>query len=249
MKLVLWQTMYVLTAAALLPFSPLLYLQGMYTRRKVGLLPGAGGETTGTSGDYSEHVRLLVIGESTVAGLGARTHELGLAGQFAMRLSNFIGKSVDWTVIGKNGVTARRTVNELLPLVPDEKFDYILVGIGGNDVIKLSSPRKWRHGMEDLLESLRLKNPDAVVFITNCPMINMSPAIPQPIKFFLWKLSRLHDVNIKDLTTDMHRVFYYHQPHTLRIEGFFADGVHPSERGYSDWAEAMIVFFSERYKW
>ena len=249
MKLIFWQAVYLISGALILPFMPFLYRQGQRTRRKVGLLPGAGGSTTGTVGSGNESVTLLVIGESTVAGLGARTHEFALTGQFAKRLSSQTGKTVNWKVIGRNGVTARRTIDELVPLIPHETYDYILVGLGGNDVMKLSSPRKWRRDMTELLGILRKRNPNAAFFLSNCPMIKLSPAIPHPIKFLLWELSKLHDANIKDLTIKMDRVFYYHQPRNIVLEGFFADGIHPSEKGYSDWSESMMNFFTENYKW
>lgn len=249
MKLIFWQAVYLISGVLILPFMPLLYRQGQKTRRKVGLLPGAGGKTTGTIRNEDESVKLLVIGESTVAGLGARTHEFALAGQFAKRLSSRIGKTVNWKVIGRNGVTARRTIDELVPLIPNETYDYILVGLGGNDVMKLSSPRKWRRDMTELLGILRKRNPDAIFFLSNCPMIKLSPAIPHPIKFLLWELSKLHDANIKDLISKMDRVFYYHQPRNIVLEGFFADGIHPSEKGYSDWSESMMKFFADNYKW
>lgn len=232
-----------------MPFAPLLYLQGQRTRQRVGVLPGAAGADIGVAGNGGSPVKLLIIGESTVAGLGARNHELALAGQFAKRLADRIGRSVSWAVIGKNGVTAKQTIDELVPRIPDETFDYILVGLGGNDVMKLSSPRKWRRDMTRLLGILRERNPDAVIFLSNCPMIKLSPAIPQPIRGILWQLSKLHDANIKDLTSNMDKIFYYHQPRNLEIDGFFADGIHPSEKGYSDWSEAMMKFFGENYKW
>ena len=56
----------------------------------------------GSVGDGHATSKLLVIGESTIAGLGARNHELALTGQFAQRLGKRIGKKVNWTVIGKN---------------------------------------------------------------------------------------------------------------------------------------------------
>ncbi len=249
MNLLIWQAIYLAMAAVILPVSPFLFLLGQHTRRKVGLLPEAAGATTGIVGDGETGARLFVIGESTVAGLGARTHAHGLTGQFAEQLSERVGKAVTWSVVGRNGVTAKRTIDELIPLMPDEKFDYILVGLGGNDVMKLSSPRKWRRDMTRLLEILREKNPDAPIFITNCPMIKYSPAIPHPIKFLLWELSKLHDANIREFTADMDRVFYYHQPTDIRSEGFFADGIHPSEQGYADWSAAMMRFFETNYKW
>src|ERR1044072_2008138 len=100
MNLVIWQTIYVLGGIAILPFAPFLYLQARYVRRKVGVLPEAQGEKSGKSGAGREFAKLLVIGESTAAGLGARTHETALAGQFARFLSEKIGKVVSWHVIG-----------------------------------------------------------------------------------------------------------------------------------------------------
>lgn len=250
MSLTKWQAKFLIAGAAILPFAPFLYLQGRFTRRKVGVLPNAGGETFGIVGNGDgPPAKLFVIGESTVAGLGARTHETAFAGQFAKQLQSRIGRSVHWTVVGKNGVTARRTIEELLPQMPDEPFDYILVGLGGNDVMKLSSPKKWRSDMIELLAALRSKCPSATIFLSNCPMIKYSPAIPHPIKFILWELSKMHDANIKDLAAGMDRVFYYPQPVDVQLEGFFADGIHPSEQGYADWSEAMMKYFDENHKW
>jgi len=247
-KLRALQRRYLIGAAALAPFTPLLYLQGRVTRWKVGVLPEAAGQKQGTHGD-GDAAKLLVIGESTVAGLGARTHERALAGQFAKQLSDQIGRAVEWHVVGKNGVTARQTIDKLLPQVRDEQFDHILVGLGGNDVLKLSSPRKWRRDMTELLGLLREKNPDAVIFLTNCPMIVASPVMPQPIKAILWELSKMHDANIRELTESMDLVFYYPHPVGFRSDGFFADGLHPSEQGYADWAAAMMKYFTATYKW
>jgi len=249
MSLAKWQAIYLTAAVVVLPAAPFLFLLGQRTRRKVGLLPDAGGEKFGTVGEGATSAKLLVIGESTVAGLGARTHFQGLPGRFGEELSSRTGKSIQWFVVGRNGVTARRTIDELVPMIPDEKFDYILVGLGGNDVMKLSSPRKWRRDMTELLNILRDKNPDATIFLANCPMIKYSPAIPHPIKFLLWELSKLHDANIREFTADMDRVFYYHQPTDLQLDGFFADGIHPSEQGYADWSAAMMKFFETNYKW
>lgn len=242
MKITRWQAIYVVGGIFILPFSPFLVWQGNRVRRKIGVLPNARGDKTGKFGTLRGTVKLFVIGESTVAGLGARTHEKALAGQFARFLSGKIGKSVVWSVVGKSGVTARRAIDELVPKIPDEKFDYILVALGGNDVLKLSSPRTWRDDMTEMLGILRRKNPDAVIFLANCPVIKLSPALPQPIRGILWNLSKLHDSNIRDLTADMKNVFYFPQPREV-TEGFFADGIHPSEKGYTDWAERMVKYF------
>jgi lysophospholipase L1-like esterase len=244
-----WQRRFLIGAAAIAPIAPFLLLQGQIVRWKVGILPDAAGDKHGYIGEGEHRAKLFVLGESTVAGLGARNHELALAGQFARVLSEKIDRPVEWKVVGKNGVTAGRTIDELVPQMPDEQFDYILLGIGGNDVMKLSSPVKWRRDMTELLGILREKNPDAVIFISNCPMIIYSPIMPPPIKSILWELSQMHNENIKEFSREMDRVFYYPQPADVTLEGFFADGLHPSEQGYRDWAEAMMRYFAANHKW
>ena len=248
-NLAAWQRKFVLGAALIAPVAPLLFLQGAITRWKVGVLPDAAGPRTGIAGEGGDPARLFVIGESTVAGLGARTHDLALAGQFACNLSKHIGRPVEWDVLGKNGVTARRVIEELIPQMPDKSFDYILLGIGGNDVMKLSSPVKWRNDMTELIGIMRERHPDAVIFISNCPMIIYANAVPPPSKQLLWELSQMHNANIKEFTRDMDRVFYYPQPVEVRLDGFFADGIHPSEQGYADWAAAMMRYFTANHKW
>jgi len=243
-----WQRRFIIGAALVTPISPFLYVQGLYTRWKVGVLPEAAGPTTGRTGE-GDAAKLFVLGESTVAGLGARSHDLALAGQFAKNLAAKTGRPIEWTVVGRSGVTARQTIDQLLPLMPNAKFEYILIGLGGNDVLKLSPPTRWRHDMTELLGKIRERNPDAVIFLSNCTMIRLSPALPNPLRSILWQLSKLHNDNIKDLTSRMNRVFYYPQPADVTLEGFFADGIHPSERGYSDWSAAMMQYFSEHHQW
>lgn len=243
------QRRYLIGAAAIAPLAPFLYLQGRLTRWKVGVLPEAAGTCEGASGIGEDEKHLLVIGESTAAGVGASTHDRALAGNFARSLSTHTGRVIRWHVVGRSGVTARRTIDELLPLVPACRFDHILLAIGGNDVMRLNSPRNWRRDMIELLGRLRERHPDAVIFISNCPMIIMSPVIPEPVKAIMWQLSRMHDANAREFTREMDRVFYYPQPVNVNPDGFFADGIHPSEKGYADWAEAMVSYFRENHKW
>jgi len=89
-----WQAKFLIGAAVIAPISPFLLLQGQIIRWKVGVLPDAAGEKHGKYGVGEDAAKLFVIGESTVAGLGARTHELALAGQFAKYLSEQIERPV-----------------------------------------------------------------------------------------------------------------------------------------------------------
>ncbi len=248
MNLILWQTIYVLGGLLILPFAPFLYLQSQYIRRKIGRIPDASGETVGKFGTENKSVKLLVLGESTAAGMGARTHETALAGQFSRFLGEKINKSVEWHVVGRSGITIKETIDELVPRIPGEKFDYILLALCGNEVLKLRSPISFRRDMTKLLSILHEKNPNATFFITNAPAVRLSPVLPNPIKFILGHLSALHDANAREFTAEMTNVFYFHQPTEVPAD-FWADGIHPSEKGYTAWSKRMIEFFADKYQW
>lgn len=239
------QREFIAGSVGLLPLVPMLLIQGQITRWKVGLLPDAEGPICGTVGNGDVET-LLVLGESTVAGLGARDHERALAGRFAHYLSHKIEKRIDWHVVGRNGVTARRTIDELVPLVPKQAYDHVLLGLGGNDVMKLSSPQKWRNDMLDLIGIIRGFSPNSTIYMSNCPMIVMSPIMPEPIKSILWRLSQMHDANAREFTAKLQDVRYFPQPVDVQEEGFFADGLHPSEQGYNDWSRAMVEHFFQK---
>src|SRR5688572_32862116 len=78
------------------PLLPILWLQGRHVRRITPRLPEAAGPTLGTIAGAGRPLRLLVIGESTVAGVGAPDHAHALTGQIAASLATRTGRGVHW---------------------------------------------------------------------------------------------------------------------------------------------------------
>ncbi|MGI8545105.1 MAG: SGNH/GDSL hydrolase family protein [Aridibacter sp.] len=237
-----WQRTYLVNSLALLPVSPLLYLQGQYTRWKVGRLPDAEGDVSGVFEGESETINLLAIGESTVAGIGAKTHKDALTGQFAKHLSHKTGKSVHWHALGESGITVKRTLNELVPEIPEKQFNVIVVALGANDVFTLNSPQNFRRDMSKLIKILREQNPNAEIFLANVPMVRDFLALPHPLKYILSRLAKLQHFNAIDLVANMKNVYYFDD--VKRVDkDFFSDGIHPSSLGYDLWSEAMVESF------
>lgn len=237
-----WQRKYLLSMAGFLPVSPFLYLQGQYTRWKVGRLPDAEGETSGKISGNDEAIKLLAIGESTVAGIGAKTHKDALTGQFAKHLNLKTGKTIEWQAVGHSGITIKRTLSELVPKIPEIEFDLIVVALGGNDVFTLNSPQNFRRDMSELLKILRQKNPTSEIFLANVPMVRDFLALSHPLKYVLTQLAKLHHFNAIDLVSNLENVYYFDDVGRV-TEEFFSDGIHPSAVGYSQWSEAMVDSF------
>ncbi len=241
------QIFYIVGGIAILPFVPFLYWQGRRVRKKIGRLPDAAGETVGQFGEYAETVNLLAIGESTVAGVGAKNHAEALGGQLAKFLCLKLNKSVRWHVLGESGITVGETLERLVPHLPETRMDYVVVALGGNDTFKVSSPNRWRNGMIKLVEILRGKYPNAKILLANTPRVNDFTVLPTTLKFVLWRISMLHHENAKILVKQFENVFYYDEAGAV-VEGFFSDGVHPSAYGYGLWSEAMVKFLMNKIK-
>lgn len=239
------QKRFYLNGLFVLPFTPFLYLQGQYTRFRVGRLPDAGGEPEGVVERGEEVIRLLAIGESTVAGVGVDTLDNALAGRFAHHLSGATGATVRWRSAGVSGITVRRTIREIVPDLPESEFDLILIALGGNDVFNLNSPSGFRNDMNELIGILREKSPEAAVVLANVPMIRDAIALPHPLKYVLAKLAKMQHFNAIDMVSRLEEVYYFDE--VKRVDDdFFSDGIHPSAIGYDSWAKDMVDCFLRR---
>lgn len=247
MSVIHLQIIFIIGGALVLPFAPFLWWQGVRLRRRVGRLPDAAGEREGTAGGGNETLNLLVIGESTVAGVGAANHAEALTGQIAEFLSLKTGCRVRWHALGESGITARETLERLVPAIPQREMDFVVVALGGNDTFQLNAPARWQQDLKRLLEIVREKNPGATVLVANVPVIRDFIAMPHPLKFVLWRLSRLHHRAARGLIRPMENVYYFEDIKKVD-DDFFSDGIHPSAIGYRLWAEGMVNFLFEARK-
>jgi lysophospholipase L1-like esterase len=242
MSVELWQRKFFLSGLLLAPVLPFLYLQGQFTRWKVGRLPDADGEISGEIPGNEGVINFLAIGESTVAGVGAKNHAEAMTGQFAKHLSRQTTKTVRWHALGVSGITIERTIRELVPQIPVIQMDVILVSLGGNDVFQLSTPKKFRADLTELLELLRAGHPRATIYVANVPMVRDFLALPNPTRYVLSRVAKMHHFNAKDLISRYDRMFYY-EPRGKLMPEHFSDGIHPSALGYDFWSEEMVNYF------
>ena len=240
------QKKYIFGGLLVSPLLPFMYLQGQFVRLKVGRLPDAGGENVGVVGTGEETINLLCIGESTIAGIGAKTHKEAFSGQFAKHLSRKIGKKVKWHAHGVSGITVRRTIAEIIPEIPAEQMNVIVIALGANDVFGISSPKKWRREISELIEILRNKYPESEIFLANVPMIRDFLALPNPLRYVLSRLAKIQHLSTIDLVSKMEKVNYFEDVSKVDDEFFCEDGVHPSVKGYDLWSEAMVESFLEK---
>jgi lysophospholipase L1-like esterase len=229
--------------AALLtpPLLPVLFAQGYWLRKQTPRLPDAAGPLEGMVIGAGEPLRLIALGESTVAGIGARTHESALTGQLALALKRHTNRTVNWTVVARSGINARKCRVELVPKLRGIGADVVTIVLGVNDTIEFHSARRWTLDIERLISSVRAEVGDAFVLLSGVPPMNCFPALPQPLSFVLGARSATLEAATVGLAKRLRRVV--HVPFMIERDRcadlFCADGFHPSELGYKLWAEQL----------
>ena len=182
---------------------------------------------------------MLVVGESTVAGVGAACHETALTGQLALVLSEHIGREVRWHAVGANGATASCTREVLLPRIPADSVDVVVIALGVNDVLRLHSPARWRRDLEQLVIAVRERVGAAPVVLATMPPLGRFPAFPSPLRWVLGaRASALARATVH-LARDLENVTVCTDTMDDDTCHYAEDRFHPSELGYQVWARLM----------
>ena len=227
---------------------PVLVLQGLWLRRTVPRLGEAGGPLKGEIPGAAPPLRLLLLGESTVAGVGASNHDEGLVGRMAASLAGHTGRAIHWHAMGRNGLTARQLRTRLLVPAAGLEADVAVIALGVNDCVRLNSPRRWTRELDQLIRELHNRCGNIPVFLAALPPMGDFPALPQPVRWVLGTRARLLDRASRKLANSMENLF--HVPLPAQLEGhiseyFAADGFHPSPAGYRVWGEGLAERISE----
>jgi lysophospholipase L1-like esterase len=234
-------------AAAKVALGPLLLWQARRVRRVTPRLPEAGGAPQGAVGDGAP-LRLLVVGESTAAGVGATHHGEALAGALAARLAATLGRRVAWRVLGENGATARRVLR-LVEADRGAPVDLAVVALGVNDVLEQTRGRQWESDFAALVAALRAQRGARDVILLEVPPLARFPALPRPLRDVLGADARRLDARLARvaarLDTPQRRVLHYRFAFDGAREFFAADGFHPSPRGYAHWAGLIADRFAQ----
>jgi lysophospholipase L1-like esterase len=218
--------------------APLLLMQARQAARRAPRLPAASGPVHGTAGHGEPMRRLLVIGESTAAGVGARTHARALPGFLAAEMSGRLGGTMNWLARGKGGATARAVLAELVP-AGQGPFDVTVLTVGINDLFDRRAMRPWAADLRSLFEALGESDHGRII-VSGLPPVHLAPGIPQPLRFVLGRRARAMDRITRQVAARCRAAYVpINVPPAGSGRLFASDGFHPSETGYREWARVL----------
>jgi lysophospholipase L1-like esterase len=218
-----------------LGLGPVLLAQGRRARARTPRLPEPAGRHAGCAGS-GPPLRLLLVGDSSGAGVGVASQEQALLGQLLEGLTPHF--AVTYRLVAKNGLTteqlARRLDDEMA-----EEFDVAITAVGVNDVTAgLDEPTCIGHHRQ-LHELLRNKFSVAHILVTGLPPVHAFPALPQPLRFYLGGVALHHDFRLEAAVAKDENVHYIGLRDFSADTVMASDGFHPSAQIYRIWAAKL----------
>lgn len=211
---------------------PVLIPQALWVASRAMRLPEAAGDRSGAGGS-GQSLRVLVLGDSSAAGVGVDQQTDALAGRLASRLQDRY--SVRWTLWAKSGITTSGALR-MLAAHPARDFDVAVIALGVNDTKNAVHITKWQSNYSQLIQTLQNRFGVTRIFASGVPPLGSFPVLPDPLRSVLGARAHRFDIALSKICALSEGV--EHMPFDVPAgpDMMAADGFHPSARMYDLWA-------------
>ena len=243
--------------------APVYLYQGMKLKKTALRLPEAEGERRGrltlaskdNSSEDKATLNLMLLGDSSAAGVGVSSQQQALAGQLLEQLQLLPQiqqkfSQLEWSLHATSGHTSFDALRRLYVLPkPATAVDIMIVMIGVNDTTANISTSKWEQQLREIIGlSKRKFGAKHIIFPCLPPMQNM-PAIPSPLnKLMGYKTQIMNEklIQVCDHYDEVLALQFDLENSDLQNQNFFAeDGFHPNSAAYLLLAEKLATTISE----
>ena len=214
---------------------PVLLAQALYVRARALKMPEPDGARQGETGS-GPLLRLLVLGDSSAAGVGVTTQDQALLGQVTQRLEPHA--RVQYELVARTGARTGDVLAWLNDL-QSKKYDVVVLATGVNDVIKAVPLHRWLQQEAALLDRLTGELGARHVVISGLPPMHQFPLLPQPLRWMLGRQASRFDRHLRQMVADRPCCHMLHVPLDLDPSNMAPDGFHPGANVYALWAQLI----------
>jgi lysophospholipase L1-like esterase len=189
-------------------------------------------------------LRLVLLGDSAVAGHGLADAAQALPRQVAARLARRTGRAVRIEAHARSGADTADVAEEQAPLL--EAAEIVVIGVGVNDALAPGRRvGKVREETARMLAAVRARVPDADVLLLTCPDLGTAPGIPGALAPAVrWRCRTVAAAQMHAAAEAGARVVATSGP--LPAQVFGDDGFHPGPAAVERLAErAVAVLYGE----
>lgn len=214
-----------------LALAPVLVAQALRVRRGAQLLPEPPGARAGQAGQGAP-LRLLILGDSSAAGVGAAHQDEALSGQLVRGLAGDF--QVDWRLQAQTGATTASVLSSVGDMAP-MPADVALIVLGVNDVTSQVPLARLRARRRALYDHVRDRFGGPRLIASGVPPLGDFPLLPQPLRGVLGRQAARFD-RVLAADAEAAGVTYMRFDLPLTPEMMAADGFHPAAVAYALWA-------------
>lgn len=234
---------YLVDMPARVALFPILAAQALAVRKRALKLPEASGPRSGDAGD-GPPLRLLVLGDSSAAGVGADHQDQALSGQLVDRLART--RRVTWRLEAETGHTTKDALARLDRMGPAQ-FDVAVVALGVNDVTRAVPLRLWLNRQQELIHRLTRGFGVTQICLSGLPPMGEFPLLPHPLRWVLGRQAQRFDSHLREFARDHDHVSVTPLEFDLSVDHMAEDGFHPGPEVYAAWADLLVrQIFSDR---
>ena len=217
--------------------SPILLAQALWVVCRASVLPEASGPRSGTSGTGAE-LRLLILGDSSGAGVGVESQDEALAGQLVSQLSGRF--RVHWQVVAQSGATTASAL-KMLDDLSGQSFDCVVVALGVNDTKNAVPARTWRNNYHRLIQRLINQHGAQIICASGLPPMGRMPILPRPLRDVLGARAARFDAILGQVLSDYPECRHIPMDFDMDVSAAARDGFHPGPAIYTEWARRIAT--------
>ena len=185
-------------------------------------------------------LRMVWLGDSTAAGVGASRVERAIP----LRVAAALDRPVEVVSEAVSGARVADVVADQVDGLDRDRPDVVLVSVGANDVIHLTSRADFRRVYERMVSTV----PNGVLLVLlGVPDMGAPTRYAQPLRSIAGSRGRQLDAVVRDIARDVGATYVDiagETGPTMRSDPgryFSVDRFHPSDEGYQLWADAVVA--------
>ncbi len=234
--------------AARFALGPVLLRQAGFVRRSALRLPEPYGRREGVVGEGDPVLRLLVVGDSSAAGVGVTTQEEALAWPLARLLAERLPGAVSWQLVAATGTTTNEARAMLAQSRP-APADVVVTALGVNDVTSQLSAGAFITHTAQLWSELKERTGARWGVACGLPPMGRLTAVPQPLRWYLGRYAAAFDAALAGWSRGQD-LGYCGLAWSADPAFLASDGFHPGPALYPVWARRLAeIIVDARERW